>query len=291
MPNLANVPAKLCQILINLANGWLHLANIGQTPAKFNQCWPTLANRLPNSASSVKTWTCVVPAAKVRSITLDEVVRGRIVVLSLRGAAGAPPLDVANVHLVSDGRTTSTMALQLLRGALRERREASTVLLGDFNFLSPAEGRYEVRTGRTRYATSVEATMFADLFGDFTEAIADGFSRQQFRDGEVDLLSRLDHAYINGDAEELIGGRCQARYTEPMGSVRAASDHSPLEVRFLPPRQWRRVIPPWVARHPAFSEAVTEAVAFALAHSAADPYAGIAHLTRVMHEAARAITP
>lgn len=50
-------------------------------------------------------------------ITVIEVVRGRIAILALRGVAGAPPLDVANVHLVSDGRTAATTALRLLRGS------------------------------------------------------------------------------------------------------------------------------------------------------------------------------
>lgn len=65
--------------------------------------------------------------------------------------------------------------------------------------------------------TLLHLSLFSALFDDFIEIVADGFSPQQFREGDVDLLAKLHHAYLNADAETLIEGQCQARYTEPMG--------------------------------------------------------------------------
>lgn len=65
--------------------------------------------------------------------------------------------------------------------------------------------------------------------------MANGCSQQLFSDGEVELSARLGDAYVNTDAGALIGGQCQARYTEPLGTRRMTSDHSPMEVRVSPP--------------------------------------------------------
>lgn len=109
-----------------------------------------------------------------------------------------------------------------------------------------------------------------DAVREISVPTADGSSRQQFRDGEVDLLARLDHAYVN-----TVGGQCQARYTEPMGAMRATSDHSPN----APPLPGRSGAPsplaPWVAPHPAYAAVQTDS--------------GIALLTQAMHDAAASV--
>lgn len=68
------------------------------------------------------------------------IVRGRVGVLRLRGPT-APPLDVANVHFIADASGTTRDGMRLLRGAIAPLSEAVSVLMGDCNFVSPAEGR------------------------------------------------------------------------------------------------------------------------------------------------------
>lgn len=132
----------------------------------------------------------------------DTVVQGRVGVLRLRGP-DFPALDVANIHLVTDDGITAHESLRRLRAALLPTAYATTVLMGDFNIVTPSEGRLDVVSGAVRHARSGDAELFLDVFADYHEVIAEGYSRQQFRDGEPHQYARLDHVYTNSHVSGL----------------------------------------------------------------------------------------
>lgn len=140
-------------------------------------------------------------------------------------------------------------------------REAVTLISGDFNLLALGEGRYNVATGELVTEAVAEQALLAEALASCVEIRAAGYSRRQFRGGRLHLLSRLDRAFISGDAGPYLGEECTARYLSSAMSTTLPSDHAPLEVCAAPSagsRRWRR--PLWAATHPIFIERMAEAI-------------------------------
>lgn len=112
--------------------------------------------------------------------------------------------------------------------------------------MSPAEGRLDVASGEVRHSRSSEVERVLALFADFHEVLADGCSRRQYRNGEPHQHARFDHVCTKSLVRGLVDDGCHARYLAPVRSRHMMSDHSPIEVRFVPPPVARRTMtPPW----------------------------------------------
>lgn len=64
---------------------------------------------------------------------------------------GVPPLDIANGHIVDTSRLAPATQLSRLATHLQPLDYCITFMLGDFNFLTPGEGRLDVTTGVHTY--------------------------------------------------------------------------------------------------------------------------------------------
>lgn len=88
---------------------------------------------------------------------------------------------------------TAHKSLRALLRALLPLAQACSGLMGDYNFVSPAEGRMDTRTSEVHYSHSLVTENFLGLT-DFHKILADGFSRRQFHDRELHQFHRLDSA-------------------------------------------------------------------------------------------------
>lgn len=132
-------------------------------------------------------------AAKYPHRTLVEVVRGRPAILRCTGPA-VPPIDSVNVHLVDIPRLLVAAQLARFAQRLQPLDHSTTFMLGDFNFLTPGEGRLDVATGAHSFDDSPAARSFHELFPSYAGIRAEGYTRRQFRDARLQLPSRLDKA-------------------------------------------------------------------------------------------------
>lgn len=127
------------------------------------------------------------------------------------------------------------------------------------------------------------AEHFLRPFADYTEFLADGFSRRQFHDGEPHQYRPLNHVYSSSDIRGLVGDRCQAKYMVPAATRHMTPDHSPMVARFLPPPVARRkAIHAWTARHPFFVDLIIASrVHAARLVTQGVPFSGTASITAV----------
>lgn len=84
-------------------------------------------------------------------------------------------------------------------------------------------------TSEIHYSRILNVEHSLGPFADFHEILAGGFSRRQFRDGELHQYARLDHVYTNSPIKGLKGNGCHAKYTIPITSRRMTSDDSPMQ--------------------------------------------------------------
>lgn len=84
-----------------------------------------------------------------------------------------------------------------LRRSLSSLACAHTVLTGDTNLVAAGEGRLDVATGWMRPQRQERAGLLEDICSSsFSEIVADGYSRRQYRAGELDLLSLIDRVLM-----------------------------------------------------------------------------------------------
>lgn len=201
-------------------------------------------------------------ASKYPDGDMVEVVRGRIAILRCRGP-NAPPVDIVNVHLVDAPRLPPAAQLARLAGRLQSFDNCTTFMLGDFNFLTPGDGRLDLTTGAHTYDDSPVARAFHDLFPTYAELRAEGYSRRQFRDGHLQLLSRLDKAYTNMPTQDIMACHPSCAYTKSLADPHLESDHAPMALTFSRPRSKGPFrVPRWVPDHPAYQAFADEYLAF-----------------------------
>lgn len=121
------------------------------------------------------------------------------------------------------------------RYAYRNRGVPVTVMIGDMNLVAAGEGRLQLRTGSVRPGRDNGTACLEESFPDYAEIIADGYSRRQYRDGDLDVVSRIDRVQSNAHTSDLLSLRSSARYMTPIGDLGLPSDHSALEIRLSPP--------------------------------------------------------
>lgn len=135
------------------------------------------------------------------------------------------------------------------------------ILIEDMNLIAAGEGRLDAATGAIRPERHDRAGYIEERFPEFAEIVAEGFSRRQFRSGELDILSRIDRVMMNSHTADLDSVRASARHVSSVVDVTIPSDHVAVElVLSLPARGSRRTIPRWIIDHPLFSALCDEII-------------------------------
>lgn len=211
----------------------------------------------------------VSPAAQERwrHMRWEVVVPGRVCLVHvwdcLEGTRG-DELYVANVHVVlgESGSLASQLGRLLRRmpsaDASESDRPGVGIILGGFNRVDIDEGRLHSPSGRIIYDIGRVASSVASLLDSWAEGVAPGHGHWQFRDGELDTLSRIDCVFLSCGATDLQECRAKAQCTVDVCSVKMSSEHAPLLFTAALPQEGRRgTTPSWVCRHPAFAAAVS----------------------------------
>lgn len=213
---------------------------------------------------------------------MDVVARGRIAVLRLR-AVGAAALDIFNMHAVD----APNLPLHLQFGCVRRYINASMV--GDMNLVAAGEGRLHSRTGELRSERSDRVGLLEGHFSEFAEVAADRYSRRQYRDGELDVLSRIDRALMNSHTQDIDAVRASAWYVSAIVDTMVPSDHVAFELVLQVPRPARRnTIPRWVTDHPMYDALCAEVFAESDFRQG-EPFQSIARATRIFHAVAKQV--
>lgn len=194
------------------------------------------------------------------SVTMCEVVRGRIAIFRCRGGSNVVPIDIAAVHLVAIRGFLVSSQLLRLRERMSSCEEAHTIAMGDFNSAPADEGRLDVVTGATQFVDGRDDHMLHDVLERFGEVVPDGYSRRQFREGALSLVSRMDRVFRKVGTHVILDMRANAVFTLSLFDDRLPSDHAPLRLTLHPPRGPPRhggPLPKWVPRHPMFTKVVS----------------------------------
>lgn len=153
--------------------------------------------------------------------------------------------------------------------------------------MAAGEGRLDVATGTVRHERHDRAGVLEERFGDFAEIVADGYSRRQYRAGEMDVLSRIDRVFMNSLTCDLDAVRASARYVSSVLDTHVPSGPTAIElVLSLLARGLRRTIPRWMLDHPMFHSLCDEVISY-LGVDVATPFESIARLADVFHAVAR----
>ena len=144
---------------------------------------------------------------------------------------------------------------------------------GDFNFVDPSEGRFDIGSGLPVYADPWHQETFTSLIPFLAEVHQPTPTRQETRNGYVVSLSRIDRFYVSANAMDLHDVLPSASVADNMSAPLPASDHAPILVelripRATPPECTR--VPAWIAAHPMYEQLLAEALA--VSTMSPDPY-------------------
>lgn len=177
-------------------------------------------------------------------------------------AVGAAALDIFNMHIVDAPNLPLHVQFGRVRRYINSLQQADIVMVGDMNLLAAGEGRLHSRTGELRSERSDRVGLLEGRFSEFAEVVADGYSRRQYRDGELDVLSRIDSALMNSHTQDIDVVRASARYVSAIVDTTVPSAHVALELVLQVARPARRnTIPRWVTDHPLYDALCAEVFA------------------------------
>lgn len=228
-------------------------------------------------------------AAQFRSVTIEPVVTGRIAILHLD--ADEYRLDVVGIHLVSTGGESIPRQLARLATRIDPLGRTSTIVIGDANFVDPTEGRLDTSSGTVVADRGELQKAFDELFPSFCEVPAPGYSRRQFREGEVSLLARIDRVWLNLPTAMLRQCHAQSHYSSSPLDPLLPSDHAALLLRLQAPSQHtggKRPIPRWVTEHEDFT-AIAHDMLGEVASSTGDCWSKLRAASEAMRRAAKEV--
>jgi hypothetical protein len=181
----------------------------------------------------------------------EELVRGRIAALRLRGASGG--LDIFTVHLEPALPTSGYITqLSLLRAAIKPYAEAHSFLAGDWNFDLDEEDRFDPEAGHFCGRRGEVATWWDRHFGEFLEWYQGDFTRSGSTRTLNKSLSRLDRIYSNLAPADALDWKVSAAIVGALEtSAEKLSDHLPVHGRMSKMRRSSQShpIPAWVVQH------------------------------------------
>lgn len=133
------------------------------------------------------------------------------------------------------------------------------------------------------------ARAFHVIFPTFAKVLAEGYSRRQFRDGRLQLLSQLDKIHTNLPTQDVLACRPFCSYTMSLADPHLESDLSPLKIVFSRPRAKGAFrVPRRVPEHPAYRAFVDEHLAL-LPRLPEDPFGELRQRTMALQHAATCV--
>lgn len=116
----------------------------------------------------------------------------------------------------------------------------------------PADGRLHAPIGGVRFP-SAQAEGAATMLDMYVEVVASGYTRRQYRAGELDLVFWLDRVLVDMSAAWLLHHRTSSAVLRSVFEAALPSDHAPIEFSLSAPsrRNASRPLPRWVAAHPS----------------------------------------
>lgn len=175
--------------------------------------------------------------------------------------------------------------LNRLRQSFSPLTHAQTILMGDMNLVAAAGRHLHAATGELRPKHRDWVGYMEERFPEFAELVPGGYCRRQFRNGVLDILSRIDRVMMNTHTHthDLESVWASARYVSPITDAALPGDHTALEVSLALPRQGsRRVIPRWVIDHPMYA-ALCDEVMPEMGVSPDRPFESNARTVEVFH--------
>lgn len=100
-----------------------------------------------------------------------------------------------------------------------------TVLIGDVNFVDPAEGRSDVSAGGRLPDRGEMQHAFEANVPTHCKIVALGYSRHQYRDGSISMLSRMDRVWTNLSTDQLHSRVAQATFDSSVMNPNVPRDH------------------------------------------------------------------
>lgn len=98
-----------------------------------------------------------------------------------------------------------------LRHSFSPLAVAHNVIPGDVDRLAAGEGRLGVRVGAMRPGRGVGAGYLEKRSPELADVIADGYSRRQYHDGALGVVSRIGRVLMNSRTPDLVAMRVCAR--------------------------------------------------------------------------------
>lgn len=193
--------------------------------------------------------------------------------------------DIANMHIYHE-RLFDAMMHRLLRAALSPSDLCCTCVVGDLNDVPPEEGRLDMTTGALRFAPATPGSM-TETLPEYVEVVPSGYTRRQYRDGEVSLLSRIDRVLCSLSTRALLQCRASTSTVRSIHDPHLPSDHAPVDLTLTAPRcrKGPRIPPAWVSRRPMFLERL-DAVYASNGLNDLPAFEALATRTEVMHHLA-----
>lgn len=251
--------------------------------------WRVLGTHVPDGAAGGVLF--IISPASLQFYPhprMDFVVPGRIAVLRLR-AVGAVALDFINMHVVDAANLPLHAQFGRLRHHINLLHQAQTIMVGDMNLVAVGEERLHARTGELRSERGDSVGILEEHFPDFAEVAADGFSRLQYRDRELDVLLRIDRALLNSHMPDIDAVRASSRSVSSISDITVPSDQVALELVLQVPRPPRRnAIPRCIIDHPVYEALCAEVFAETdFQHDA--PFTSISRAVGIFHAVAKQV--
>lgn len=131
----------------------------------------------------------------------------------------APPMDVANIHLVTELGSSASGALRALRRALLPLAQAFAIIIGNFNFGFPSEWRMGADSCAICHSHSPEAERYLSASVDYSEVLANAHHRRQCRGGGAAPICPPRPHNRNSDIHSLVSDGCDVKYLVPVTSI------------------------------------------------------------------------
>jgi exonuclease III len=199
-------------------------------------------------------------------LRVRPVVPGRIAFITLPAVMGLTRLAVFNVHIdpgvPSFDPTYSNAKSHLLYklfGAVPPKHSTHTILAGDWNVVEADDPRFHPLDNKFIPDSSVHAKLLEAKLVGFTELHQPAYTRRQYAERAITVLSRIDRIYSSWHTCELLDRHPQTSTIGLVTVMSSPSDHVPVSTCFSPPSSGPPefpCIPVWVTKHAEFPGAV-----------------------------------
>lgn len=130
----------------------------------------------------------------------------------------------------------------------------------------------------------------SDILQGYAEIVPSGYTRRQYRDGILDLVSRIDKMFSSLPTHLLLRHRASGGILRSIFDDSLPSDHAPISITLSDVVRQRaaRLVPRWVSAHPLFHRRLTEAYD-AEDWAGVPPFVELAERTAIIRDVAWAV--